>query len=174
MIKFILYLAVFYFIGYNYGKMTNGTIFDNFWVMLLSLFVIIFLFEWLISLFKKKRNANEVDVEKQDYETWDEAMESVKKDFEKTWNIKYENNDIKIINTYNHEELYINDQLVSEKKRNHWYSWLIPYQTLTGTVEERRVKVKLGGVFSLNCKVYVDQDLIFKEKIKYNLFTGEK
>ena len=177
MIKIIFYLVIFYIIGYNYAQLTKDTVFSNFWVMLISLFIFIFLVEWIVSRFKKKGNNNEEEHDKQDEETWDQMLESAKKDFEKTWNVSYENHDIQIVNRYNHEQLYINGKLVSEKKRNHWYSWLLPYQTLTGKIEihnqSQVVKVKLGGLLSLNCKVYVNRNLIFKKKLNYNLLSGE-
>ncbi|OIJ17187.1 hypothetical protein BKP37_01245 [Anaerobacillus alkalilacustris] len=178
MIKFIIYFAIFYLIGYNYGVFTKGTVFDSFFVMLILLFILIFLFEWIISLIKEKRKPEAFDDNKQGIETWDDMLKEIKEEIEKTWCINYKNNCIKIVNKYNQEELYINDKLVSKKKRKSWYSWIIPYQTLTGVIEENGhtllVEAKLGGFVSLTCKLYVNKQLIFKEKIKFNLLSSEK
>ncbi|MFC0476764.1 hypothetical protein ACFFHF_16300 [Robertmurraya beringensis] len=176
MYKFILYLIVFFIIGFSYGKVTKGTIFDNFYVMLISLFTFIFLIEWIVSGLKKSKNKDDKKPKQQDYETWEEFIESAKKDFEKTWNLTYQNNEIQIVNRYNHEQLFINGDLVSEKKRNGLSSYFSLSQTLTGTIgvhnQTQVVKVKLGGLINLNCKVYVGKELIFKKKIKYNLLSG--
>ncbi|MBM7660289.1 hypothetical protein JOC85_001056 [Bacillus mesophilus] len=181
MIKFISYLVLFIIIGYFYGGITEGTVFDNFFVMLLGLFVLIFVVEYITSLFKKKGNSEEVDLdvmnsEKKDPETWNEMIETAKMDFDKTWNLTYKDHEIQIVNRYNHEQLFINGELVSEKKRKGWVTWVTPSQTLTGAItvnnHSQVVKVKLGGLISLNCKVYVGEELIFKKKVSYNLLTG--
>ncbi|WP_456276372.1 hypothetical protein [Bacillus sp. AK128] len=176
MFKFIFYLVVFFIIGYFYGEITAGTIFENVFIFIIGIFIFIFFTEWISSRLKKNKNTEEKESNQQPEETWDDVLESAKKDFEKTWNVTYGNNELQIVNRYNHEQLYINGHLVSEKKRTGWYSWVIPFQTLTGTIEEqnqtRLVKVKLGGLVSLNCKVYVDRELIFKKKVSYNLLSG--
>ncbi|MFC4321231.1 hypothetical protein [Litchfieldia salsa] len=176
MFKFIFYLVVFVIIGYSYGKITEGTMFDNFFAMIISMFIFIFLVEWIASRFKKNKNTEEKESKEQDHETWDEMIASATKDFEKTWNLTYENNEIQIVNRYNHEQLFINGELVSEKKRNGVSTWLAPSQTLKGTIvvqnQPQVIKVKLGGLISLNCRVYVGRELIFKKKLKYNLLSG--
>ncbi|OIJ21690.1 hypothetical protein BKP45_02930 [Anaerobacillus alkalidiazotrophicus] len=178
MIKFIIYFVIFYLIGYYYGVFSKGPVFDNFFVMIILVFILIFLFEWIISLIKEKRKPEAFDDNNQDIETWEDMLKEIKEEIEKTWCINYKNNCIKIVNKYNQEELYINDKLVCKKKRKSWYSWMIPYQTLTGVIEENGhtllVKAKLGGFVSLTCRLYVNKQLIFKEKIKFNLLSSEK
>ncbi len=151
--------------------------FENFWVMLASFFVVIFIIEAILSLIKKKI-IKEADKKPEQDETWDEFIDELKKDYEKQWIIPFKENQIQVVNKYNHEQLFINDTLVDEKKRTRWYSWIKPYQTLTGVVEDRgqtySVKVKMGGLVSLSCKVYVGNQLIFKEKITYKLTGGIK
>ncbi|MDZ5473104.1 hypothetical protein SM124_15400 [Bacillus sp. 31A1R] len=169
MLKFIFYLVVFFIIGFFYGRITEGTIFDNVIALLISMFTLIFLIEWITSLIKKKSPLKKEA--ESEVETWDDLMLDVQKEFEKTWDVKYNNNLIQIVNKYNQEELYINGQLVDQKNRSGWYTWLKPYQTLTGVIEENgrkaHVKVKLGGTMSIDCKVYVDGKMFFHDKVKY-------
>lgn len=175
MFKFIFYVLVFFLIGYNYGHITRGTVFDNFFMMLLSLFVLIFLFEWIFSLFRSKKNENEQG-ENGSKSTFEGELQALQADFGKTWDLKYNNHDITVVNKYNQEELYIDGKLICEKSRTTWYSWFVVSHTLTGKLEEgaqsRVVKVKLGGILSVNCKVYVDKELIFQDKIKYSFLSG--
>ncbi|UTR10325.1 hypothetical protein MM300_21005 [Evansella sp. LMS18] len=176
MFKFIFYVVIFFLIGYNYGHITRGTVFDNFFVMLFSLFVLIFLIEWIFSLFRSRKNANGQE-EEASISAFEGELQALQAEFGKTWDLKYNNHELTIVNKYNQEELYINGKLICEKTRSSWYSWLVTSQTLKGKLEEgdqsRIVKVKLGGIMSLNCKVYVDKELIFQEKIKYNVLTGK-
>ncbi|WP_062049840.1 hypothetical protein [Bacillus sp. JCM 19034] len=122
--KLIIYLAVLFFIGYSYGSITKDTVFDNFFIMLLSLFILIFITEAIFAALKKRfqpeksQNENKND----DPESWNAMMEEVKKDFEKTWSITYENHKLHIVNKYNKEQLFINEKLVDESNRIHWYS----------------------------------------------------
>ncbi|MDG5788561.1 hypothetical protein QA612_13830 [Evansella sp. AB-P1] len=176
-LKFVFYLLFFYTIGYFYAIFTEGTVFDNFIVMLISLIILLFIIEGFISYFKKKIAAVQSELEVQENESFNEIVENLMTEFQKTWNIPYNDHLIKVVNHANKEELYIDDKLVAEKKRKGWFSWIVTYQSLTAVLEEngenQPVKVKLGGLVSLKCKVYVDNKLIFKDTVKYNLFTGE-
>lgn len=168
--KFSLYLIVFYFFGFYYAKVTEGTVFDHFLIMLAIVFFIILLIEWVFSK-RKKEEHDEKD------EVLAEIMQEVQKEFEKTWHVTYKDYQIRIVNEYNGEKLFINDELIAEKKRTNWLSWLKSSQTLKGTFEDNgkqvKIVVKIGGILSLNCVVYVDNKQIFHDKIKFNLFTGE-
>ncbi|GAE32610.1 hypothetical protein [Halalkalibacter hemicellulosilyticus] len=172
--KLAIYIATLFFIGYSYGSLTKDTFFDNFLIMLLSLFIFIFAVELIFSALKKKIPSK--DTKEEDPESWSTMMEEVKKDFEKSWDLSYDNYRLHIVNKYNKEQLFIDGKLVSESTRNQWYSWFIPYQTLKANIEDATtpitVKVKLGGWFSLNCKVYVNKKLIFKQKLKYDMIAG--
>lgn len=172
--KFIFYGVLYFLFGMYYGMLTKDTVFDNFFVMLVSVFIIIFLFEYLMSFVKKKK-ATEPDSEHRN-ETFDELMAELKNEFEKTWTVGFKDHQIKIVNAYNQEELYINEKLVAKKTRKHWHSWIRPYQTLSGVIEEDnqrfQVKVKMGGLISLYCKVYVDKQLILNEKVKYSFSSN--
>ncbi|MBD8071567.1 hypothetical protein [Bacillus sp. PS06] len=103
MLKFIVYLAVFSFFGYKYYTSPEDSVFTNIFVILLSLFIFIFLFEWLLSLLKKKASTLEVAVEKEEAESFDELLQELTSEYEKTWNIKYEEHDLMIVNKYNKE-----------------------------------------------------------------------
>ncbi|MFA9456892.1 hypothetical protein ACERJO_08960 [Halalkalibacter sp. AB-rgal2] len=172
--KFAIYIAALFFIGYAYGSLTKDTFFDNFFIMLLSLFIFIFVVESIFSAIQKKTPSKETKEE--DPESWSAMMEEVKKDFERSWDLTYENHSLHIVNKYNKEQLFIDGKLVSESTRGQWYSWGIPYQTLKASIEGTNtpiaVKVKLGGWFSLNCKVYINKKLIFKQRLKYDLIAG--
>ncbi|ADC51589.1 hypothetical protein BpOF4_17740 [Alkalihalophilus pseudofirmus OF4] len=186
MIKFLMYVVIFFVIGYNYAIITKGTIFDHFLIMLLTLFVIIFLVEWLFSMIRKRkirkskvRNQNtqmEENAESAEEQSLVDLMQELKTEFHKTWEIPYKDYHIKIVNQYNEEQLYINDTLVDSRKRTSWYSFLIPFQSLKALIEVDHqpmdIKVKLGGLVSLQCKVYINKKLVFKEKIKYDWLSG--
>ncbi len=51
------------------------------------------------------------------------------------------------------------------------------HHTLRGNIEVNGqsypLEVKLGGLMSLRCKVYVDRELVYEDQIKYKLF-GKK
>lgn len=140
--------------------------------MLAILFLVIFTFEWLFS--KRQERSVDVNVKTGEDETIAELMQEIQKEFHKTWEITYKEYQIRIVNEYNGEKLYINDQLVAEKKRTTWYSWLKMSQTLRATLGNgSKLVVKLSGFLSLKCAVYVDKKLIFQEKVEYNVLTGE-
>lgn len=140
--------------------------------MLAILFLVIFTFEWLFS--KRQERSVDVNVKTGEDETIAELMQEIQKEFHKTWEITYKEYQIRIVNEYNGEKLYINDQLVAEKKRTTWYSWLKMSQILRATLGNgSKLVVKLSGFLSLKCAVYVDKKLIFQEKVEYNVLTGE-
>ncbi|WP_216827526.1 hypothetical protein [Alkalihalobacterium elongatum] len=164
--KLVIYIGIMYLFGYYYAVITKGTLFDNFFIMLLSLFIIIYLFEWLFSKVKRK-NRPEKD------EDVDQEWEKVKSDLKQQFNVKYGNNTILVNNEYNKEELYINENLVDQNERTRWYHWLWSFYQLNGSIDDygktTKVKVKIGGWKNLNCRIYVDKELVLKEKIKYKI-----
>lgn len=159
-----------YLFGYYYAIITKGTVFDNFFVMLLSLFIILFLFEWMFSKIKKKNQPEKV-------EEFDEDWEKIKSDLKQQFDVKYGNNIILINNEYNKEQLYINGNLVDQNERTRWYHWLWSFYQLNGSIDDygktKKVKVKIGGWKNLNCRIYVDDELILKEKIKYKILLDK-
>jgi hypothetical protein len=124
---------------------------------------------------RKIRNQNsqiEENAENGKEQSLEDLMQELKTEFNKTWEIPYKDYQIKVVNKYNEEQLYINDKLVDSRKRTSWYSFLIPFQSLKAPIEVDHqpmdIKVKLGGLVSLQCKVYINKELVFKEKIKYD------
>ncbi|MDE5413346.1 hypothetical protein [Alkalihalobacterium chitinilyticum] len=170
--KFLIYVGIMFLFGYYYAVITKGTVFDNFFVMLVSLFIILFLFEWMFSKIKKKNQP-----EKENEEVFDEDWEKIKTDLKQQFDVKYGKNIILVNNEYNKEELYINGSLMDQNERNRWYHWLWSFYQLNGTIDDygttKKVKVKIGGWKNLNCRIYVDEELILKEKIKYKILLGK-
>lgn len=83
--------------------------------------------------------------------------------------------EIVIENKWDSEKLFIDGQLQDEKNRKNILSWLTPYKTLSGEIRDQNgsravIKVIVGGVFSLNCKVKVNDEVILKDKVRLNLF----
>ncbi|MFN7249492.1 MAG: hypothetical protein ACK4M9_01660 [Anaerobacillus sp.] len=161
-LKFLFIFGVFFTIGYNFGHLTEGTIFENPLIFLITIFVIIFALQYLVNKFMGKNHGNNSEVD------------SVLQEFEHTWNIKYKGGEMKIVNNYNEEKLFLNDTLVDHNKRSSWYSWLKPYHILKSDInlngQYYPLKVKLGGFYSLCCKVYVEGRLVFEDKVKYKYF----
>lgn len=56
--KAIIYMAIFFVVGYYYAVLTKNTVFDNFFIMLISFFLLIFIANILVSFIKKKRLAD--------------------------------------------------------------------------------------------------------------------
>ncbi|OLO39223.1 hypothetical protein BTR23_09230 [Alkalihalophilus pseudofirmus] len=168
--KILLYVGIMFLVGYYYGALTKGTVFDNFFIMLLSFFILIFVFEWLWSLLKRKDHSEKNNPDEENEQYMAEVQQAVKKE----WTIPYRNHIILVKNEMNKEQLYINAKLVDESVRKRWYEWLWSYHRLNGTLEDngnqKKIKVKIGGVKNLVCKVFVDDELILKDKVKFNLF----
>lgn len=177
-IKALVYLFLFLKLGQAYGFFEDGIHLENSISLLVTVFFIFYFVELFFSLVKKKiegpiEEENKVERKKIDNDkelTFEEVFKEALKEFEKTWNIVYKNQTIKIINKYNYEQLYINGQLVDEKRRKGILSYFIPFQKLSGVIEVNGekyiVKVFIGGFVTLNCKVYVNKKLILKDKVK--------
>lgn len=91
----------------------------------------------------------------------------------KQWNIQHEGNEIIIINKMNQELLFVNGECLAENSRSHPLASLKPYQRLNGSFQDfngqlHYIYVKLGGFFTLNIQVKINNQLIFKDKI--NIF----
>lgn len=54
LLKGIFCMGAFFGMGYYYAVITKGTVFDNFFIMLISFFLLIFLVNFLASYIKKK------------------------------------------------------------------------------------------------------------------------
>lgn len=80
------------------------------------------------------------------------------------WIVKYENSEIRIINTwFKGEMLYVNNELQDER-------YGVFGSDLTGHVindkgERKNIKVNLGGAFSISCRVFIDDKKMIVEKM---------
>jgi len=80
------------------------------------------------------------------------------------WLIKYENSNIKVINTwFQGEKLFVNDKLQDER-------FGIASSDLTGHIitakgERKNIKVHLGGFYRIECSAFIDDEKIIAEKI---------
>ena len=91
----------------------------------------------------------------------------------KIWTIEHKGNKIVIKNEMNSEQLFVNDVLITENTRTSFLSTLKPFQTLKGSFKNVNgntsiIEVKIGGFITLNIRVKVDGELIYKDKI--NIF----
>lgn len=75
------------------------------------------------------------------------------------WTATYEGNDIKVENTwFNGERLYVNGNLQDEK-------FGLFSSDLTGHIvnhknEREYIKVNIGGIFKIECKLFIDDSKI--------------
>ncbi|WP_299522115.1 hypothetical protein [uncultured Lutibacter sp.] len=80
------------------------------------------------------------------------------------WIGKYENSEIRVVNTwFNGEMLFVNDNLQDKK-------YGFTGSNLTGHItnekgERKEIKVTLGGYFNINCIVFVDNKILTIKKI---------
>lgn len=80
------------------------------------------------------------------------------------WIVKYENSEIRVVNTwFNGEMLYVNNELQDER-----FGFL--GSNLTGHLinengDRKNIKVNLGGAFKIECRVFVDDKKMTTEKI---------
>ena len=91
----------------------------------------------------------------------------------RSWTIEYKGNQIVINNEMNCEQLFVNQVCIAENTRTNFLSMLKPFQTLKGSFqnvngETSVIDVKIGGFITLNIRVKVDGEQIYKDKI--NIF----
>ena len=81
-----------------------------------------------------------------------------------TWIIKYNNQIVKVVNTwFNGEFLYVNGKLQDQQ-------FNIASANLTGLINdsegnERSIKVNLGGFFQVNCMAFIGNEKIETIKV---------
>lgn len=79
----------------------------------------------------------------------------------KVFDVTYEGHHIHVVNTwFNGEKLYIDGELQDENLG------LVLRATLRGTLKKdnqitKNIKVSLGGFFTIKCKIFVDNVLVF-------------
>ena len=82
----------------------------------------------------------------------------------KVFEVTYEGHQIKVVNTwFNGEKLYVDGKLQDE---NIGFGLRA---TLTGTLNSshdftKNIKVRLGGGFSINCRIFVDNVLVYPKQ----------
>ena len=80
------------------------------------------------------------------------------------WIGKYENSEIKVVNTwFEGEKLFVNNGLQDER-------YGLFGSDLTGHVinekgERKNIKVNLGGAFTISCRVFIDDKKMILKKI---------
>ncbi len=83
----------------------------------------------------------------------------------KTWIANYENNEIKVENTwFDGERLFVNNEL-----QDHSYGFASA--KLSGSIidesgKKRFIKVRLGGAFSILCHIFVDDKAVTVTAVK--------
>lgn len=80
----------------------------------------------------------------------------------KLWSVTVDNNTIKVENKPHSLELYIN-----EKLQDIYIGTFLTYgdHHMTGKLENnKQVKVVFGGDFKINCYIFVDNELVLKDK----------
>lgn len=97
----------------------------------------------------------------------------------KTWEVTYEGQRIRVVNSMDNEQLYINDELVDKVMHRSLLSHLKPYSTLTGTITRNdniteKVFVKIGGFIKLSIEIKVGRHTLLKEKMSIEILPWEK
>ncbi|QDQ03203.1 hypothetical protein FOH38_23730 [Lysinibacillus fusiformis] len=107
-------------------------------------------------------------------EEWKSTTEDLEKDVFKVWQIDYKGHVIRIVNAMTEEVLYINNEVVDKKSRDNMFKQIFPYVKLKGEITEANgtvstVKVKIGGLLSLNIAVKVNGTILLNEKHKISI-----
>lgn len=80
----------------------------------------------------------------------------------KSWETEYKGNIIKVVNSYFNEKLFVNGVLQDETMN-------AATARLLGEIKEgegkgERIKVTIGGFLSIECKIFIDDKLVFDSK----------
>ena len=107
-------------------------------------------------------------------EEWKNTTEDLEKEVFKVWQLEYKGHIIRIVNAVTEEVLYINNEVVDKKSRDSMFKQIYPYVKLTGEIIEANgtistVKVKIGGLLSLNIVVKVNDNTLLNEKHKISI-----
>ncbi|MGE7793559.1 hypothetical protein [Lysinibacillus fusiformis] len=107
-------------------------------------------------------------------EEWKNTTEDLEKEVFKVWQLDYKGHIIRIVNAVTEEVLAINNEVVDKKSRDNMFKQIYPYVTLKGKITEAdgtisTVKVKIGGLLSLNIVVKVNGTTLLNEKHKISI-----
>ncbi len=107
-------------------------------------------------------------------EEWKNTTEDLEKEVFKVWQLDYKGHIIRIVNAVTEEVLAINNEVVDKKSRDNMFKQIYPYVTLKGEITEAdgtisTVKVKIGGLLSLNIVVKVNGATLLNEKHKISI-----
>ena len=81
----------------------------------------------------------------------------------KTFEVTYNGNHIEVVNTwFGGEKLYVNGQLQDENLGLGLRGIL--NGELKNTEDRKKIKVALGGTFKINCRIFVDNELIYPKE----------
>jgi len=85
--------------------------------------------------------------------------------FKSEWIGKFENYEIKVINTwFEGESLWVNNEL--QDKRYGFFTSDLKGHVVDSKGDRKNIKVTLGGSFSIECFVFVDDKLVAMAKQK--------
>lgn len=80
------------------------------------------------------------------------------------WIVKYENTEIKVVNTwFNGERLYVKNELQDEK--HGFFGSRLTGHLINQKGERKNIKVNLHANFYVNCIVFIDDKKMAIEKI---------
>ena len=81
----------------------------------------------------------------------------------KTFQVMCNGNHIKVVNSwFGGEKLYVNGQLQDENLGLGLRGIL--NGELKNTEERKNIKVALGGTFKINCRIFIDNELIYPKE----------
>lgn len=105
---------------------------------------------------------------------WKNTTEDLEKEVFKVWQLEYKGHIIRIVNAVTEEVLYINNEVVDKKSRDSMFKQVYPFAKLKGEITETNgtvstVKVKIGGLLSLNIVVKVNGTILLHEKHKISI-----
>lgn len=80
----------------------------------------------------------------------------------KKWIANYENNEIRIENSYKGERLFVNGKLQDEKFS--LFSSDLTGHIMTNDGEKKLIKLNLGGFWKIDCRLFINDEKISAAK----------
>lgn len=82
-----------------------------------------------------------------------------------TWTVVYDNNEIKVENTwFNGERLFVNGDL--QDQTNGYFSTNLTGHVINSKNEKEYIKVNLGGFFKIDCLLFINDKKVEISKEK--------